>query len=71
MTGPWIDHVLVNLLNCKEYPPIRLVRGSYILVPKLYTYDRSYIFQNGDKCIIFTMPHQEEFTFLGITDCNH
>ncbi|WP_375684869.1 glycerol-3-phosphate dehydrogenase [Bartonella sp. AP1QHHD] len=71
MTGPWIDHVLASILDCKEHPSVRLVRGSHILVPKLYTHDRAYIFQNGDGRIIFAIPYQEEFTLLGTTDCNY
>ncbi len=73
MTGPWINHILADVLNCqdKENPPVRLVRGSHILVPKLYTHDRAYIFQNGDGRIIFSIPYQEEFTLLGTTDCDY
>ncbi|WP_375646123.1 glycerol-3-phosphate dehydrogenase [Bartonella sp. TT29SHDZB] len=71
MTGPWIDRVLSSVLDCKEHTPIRLVRGSHILVPKLYTHDRAYIFQNGDGRIIFAIPYEEEFTLLGTTDCNY
>ncbi|WP_336279238.1 glycerol-3-phosphate dehydrogenase [Bartonella sp. CB175] len=71
MTGPWINHVLTNLLDCKEYSPVRLVRGSHIIVPKLYIHDRAYIFQNGDGRIIFSIPYQEEFTLLGTTDCGY
>ncbi|ETS07320.1 glycerol-3-phosphate dehydrogenase [Bartonella henselae] len=71
MTGPWINHILSNVLDCKENPPVRLVRGSHILVPKLYAHDRAYIFQNGDGRILFSIPYQEEFTLLGTTDCDY
>ncbi|MBX4335708.1 glycerol-3-phosphate dehydrogenase [Bartonella raoultii] len=71
MTGPWINHILVDVLDCKKHPPVRLVRGSHILVPKLYDHDRAYIFQNKDKRIIFSIPYQEEFTLLGTTDCDY
>ncbi|EJF77923.1 Aerobic glycerol-3-phosphate dehydrogenase [Candidatus Bartonella washoeensis] len=71
MTGPWINHILADVLNSKEHPPVRLVKGSHILVPKLYAHDRAYIFQNGDGRIIFSIPYQEEFTLLGTTDCDY
>ncbi|MET3590259.1 glycerol-3-phosphate dehydrogenase [Bartonella silvatica] len=71
MTGPWINHILANILSYKDTPPVRLVRGSHILVPKLYTHDRAYIFQNGDGRIIFSIPYQEDFTLLGTTDCDY
>ncbi|MBB5073034.1 glycerol-3-phosphate dehydrogenase [Bartonella callosciuri] len=71
MTGPWINRILENVLDCKEPPSVRLVKGSHILVPKLYTHDRAYIFQNADGRIIFSIPYQEEFTLLGTTDCDY
>ncbi len=71
MTGPWINHTLENVLDCKEQPPVRLIRGSHILVPKLYVHDRAYIFQNDDGRIIFSIPYQEKFTLLGTTDCDY
>lgn len=71
MTGPWINHILADVLDCKEHPPVRLVKGSHILVPKLYAHNRAYIFQNGDGRIIFSIPYQEEFTLLGTTDCDY
>lgn len=71
MTGPWINHILANVLGYPKHPPVRLVRGSHILVPKLYDHDRAYIFQNGDGRIIFSIPYQEEFTLLGTTDCDY
>lgn len=71
MTGPWINHILANVLDCKENPPVRLVRGSHILVPRLYAHDRAYVFQNSDGRVLFSIPYQEEFTLLGTTDCDH
>ncbi|GAA5094100.1 glycerol-3-phosphate dehydrogenase [Bartonella acomydis] len=71
MTGPWINRILADVLDYKENPPVRLVRGSHILVHKLYTHDRAYIFQNGDGRILFSIPYQEEFTLLGTTDCDY
>lgn len=71
MTGPWINHILTNVLDYNGNPPVRLVKGSHILVPKLYNHDRAYIFQNGDGRIIFSIPYQEKFTLIGTTDCDY
>ncbi|WP_455466829.1 glycerol-3-phosphate dehydrogenase [Bartonella sp. B39] len=71
MTGPWIKNILANVLDCKDNPPLRLVKGSHILIPKLYAHNRAYIFQNGDGRIIFSIPYQEDFTLLGTTDCDY
>ncbi|WP_455480138.1 glycerol-3-phosphate dehydrogenase [Bartonella sp. B23] len=71
MTGPWIKNILANVSDCKDNPSPRLVKGSHILVPKLYAHNRAYIFQNDDKRIIFSIPYQEDFTLLGTTDCDY
>ncbi|EJF90244.1 hypothetical protein ME3_00796 [Bartonella melophagi K-2C] len=71
MAGPWVNHVLSNVLDYKEHSPVRLVKGSHIVVPSLYTHDRAYIFQNNDGRIIFSIPYQEEFTLIGTTDCDY
>ncbi|WP_208431671.1 glycerol-3-phosphate dehydrogenase [Bartonella schoenbuchensis] len=71
MAGPWVNHILSNVLNYKKHSPVRLVKGSHIVVPSLYTHDRAYIFQNNDGRIIFAIPYQEEFTLIGTTDCDY
>ncbi|BBL53361.1 hypothetical protein MF1_06190 [Bartonella quintana] len=67
MMGPWINHLLENVLDWKDIHQYNLSEGSHIWVPKLYAHDRAYVFQNGDGCIIFSIPYQEEFTLLGTT----
>ncbi|MCZ2328300.1 glycerol-3-phosphate dehydrogenase [Bartonella sp. F02] len=71
MTGPWINRILANILDYKDHSPVRLVKGSHIVVPKLYSHNCAYIFQNNDGRIIFSIPYQEEFTLLGTTDCDY
>lgn len=69
--GPWVDQMLDQTrLKQSSKPNVRLVRGSHIIVPKLYEHDRSYIFQNGDGRIIFAIPYEQDFTLLGTTDAD-
>ena len=42
-------------------PPVRLVKGSHIVVRKLFDHDRGYIFQNTDGRIIFAIPYERRF----------
>jgi glycerol-3-phosphate dehydrogenase len=44
------------------------VKGSHIVVPRLYTHDRCYIFQNADGRVCFAIPYQDDFTLVGTTD---
>jgi glycerol-3-phosphate dehydrogenase len=47
---------------------VRLVKGSHIVVPKLFDHDRAYIFQNADRRIVFAIPYERDFTLIGTTD---
>jgi glycerol-3-phosphate dehydrogenase len=48
-----------------------LVKGSHIVVKKLFNHNRAYIFQNADGRITFTIPYQNEFTLIGTTDVDY
>ena len=66
--GPHVARVLHGVLARAEPRRIRLVKGSHIVVPRLYDHDRSYIFQNADGRVCFAIPYQGEFTLIGTTD---
>ena len=38
---------------------LRLIKGSHIVVPKLFEHDHAYIFQNPDGRIIFAIPYEQ------------
>ncbi len=47
---------------------LRLVKGSHIVVPRLFDHACAYLFQNPDQRIIFAIPYEERFTLIGTTD---
>ncbi|HEV7345936.1 MAG TPA: glycerol-3-phosphate dehydrogenase [Devosia sp.] len=67
-SGPWVNQVLAEALSGEEAHHVRLVKGSHIIVRKLYDHDRCYMFQNGDGRIIFAIPYEHDFTLIGTTD---
>ena len=69
--GPWVDRIIQNRLRLNTSDQIRLVRGSHIVVKKLYDHDRAYIFQNADGRIVFAIPYEGAFTLIGTTDRDH
>ena len=69
-TGPWVGIVSETVLRMQGRPPVRLAKGSHIVVRKLFDHDRGYIFQNADKRIVFALPFAEDFTLIGTTDQN-
>ena len=66
--GPWVDQVLRESFGQKDAHHVRLVKGSHIVVRKLFDHDRAYFFQNKDGRIIFAIPYERDFTLIGTTD---
>ena len=50
---------------------IRLVRGSHIVVRKLFDTPQAYFCQNPDGRIFFAIPFEDDFTLIGTTDADH
>lgn len=69
--GPWVENVLAVGAGVNAKAKVRLVQGSHIVVPRLYTHDRAYIFQNADGRIVFAIPYQDDFTLIGTTDIDY
>ncbi|MFL6550521.1 MAG: glycerol-3-phosphate dehydrogenase [Povalibacter sp.] len=67
-TGPWVEDVLHRLPGIHNRAQIRLVKGSHILVPRLYDGDHAFLLQNPDGRVIFTIPYEQKFTLIGTTD---
>lgn len=69
--GPWAERFLRDQAQQANVKALRLVKGSHIVVPKLFDHDHAYIFQNPDKRIIFVQPYEDDFTLIGTTDVEH
>jgi glycerol-3-phosphate dehydrogenase len=65
--GPWVDRVLRTLGRAHEGARIRLVKGSHIVVPRLYEGEHAFILQNPDGRVVFAIPYQG-LTLIGTTD---
>ena len=50
---------------------MRLVRGSHIVVRKLFDHNYAYFFQLPDGRIFFAIPYEQDFTLIGTTDVDH
>ena len=71
--GPWAESFLRQTARpvrggALATRHLRLVKGSHIVVPRIFTHDHAYIFQNPDKRIIFAIPYQGDYTLIGTTD---
>ena len=47
---------------------LRLVKGSHIVVPRLYDGDQAYLLQNDDRRIVFVMPFERDWSLVGTTE---
>jgi glycerol-3-phosphate dehydrogenase len=66
--GPWVKRVLNENLNQPSSDAVRLVRGSHMVVPKLYEGDHAFILQNDDRRVVFMIPYGDLHTLVGTTD---
>jgi glycerol-3-phosphate dehydrogenase len=69
--GPWAALFLGAQAHLPHVKSLRLVKGSHIVVPRIFEHDHAYIFQNPDKRIIFAIPYEQDFTLIGTTDVEH
>lgn len=66
--GPWVKEVLNERIGQPSADAVRLVRGSHIVVPRLYEGEHAFILQNDDRRVVFVIPYEERFTLIGTTD---
>lgn len=67
--GPWVRNVGTGLTgNPNEDVPLRLVKGSHIVVPRISGANDAYLCQNADGRVVFAIPYEERFTLIGTTE---
>ncbi len=66
--GPWAAEVLSDVIRLDAGKKLRLVRGSHIIVPRIYEGEQCYVLQNEDRRIIFVMPYEMSYTLIGTTE---
>jgi glycerol-3-phosphate dehydrogenase len=67
-TGPWVDRFLDDATPVRALRHPRLVKGSHIVVPRLFAHEFAYLFQAPDRRIVFAIPFEREFTLIGTTE---
>ena len=70
-TGPWVTRFIDEAADSLTARALRLVKGSHIVVRRLYDHAYAYIFQNPDRRIVFAIPYEDEFTLIGTTDVDY
>jgi glycerol-3-phosphate dehydrogenase len=70
-SGPWVSDFVGSATPVRAAHQVRLVKGSHIVVPRLFAHRFAYIFQNEDRRIVFAIPYEHDFTLLGTTDVDY
>jgi glycerol-3-phosphate dehydrogenase len=68
--GPWIGEVADTVIRKPLKEPVRLIKGSHIVVRRRFDHQSGYIFQSTDGRVVFALPFAEDFTLIGTTDEN-
>jgi len=66
--GPWVSRVLGEATHHRPEHDVQLVKGSHIVVPRLFDHEFAYIFQHTDGRVVFAIPYEGDFTLIGTTD---
>lgn len=65
--GPWVEDIL-RATGGQRHRSLRLVKGSHIIVRRLYDGPQAYTLQNADGRVVFAIPYEDDFTLIGTTD---
>ncbi|WP_244517399.1 glycerol-3-phosphate dehydrogenase [Janthinobacterium sp. YR213] len=69
--GPWTAEFLQQAAPGGQGRHLRLIKGSHIVVKRLFEHDHAYIFQHPDGRIVFAIPYEHDFTLIGTTDLDY
>jgi len=70
-TGPWVDRFLDEATPVRAGHHPRQVKGSHIVVPRLFGHEFAYIFQGDDGRIVFAIPYEGDYTLIGTTEVDY
>ncbi len=66
--GPWVGSLYETLQQKPAPYDLRLVKGSHIVVPKLYDGDNAFLLQHHDGRIVFVIPYLKQYSLIGTTE---
>jgi len=67
-TGPWVARFLDEASPVRAGHHPRMIKGSHIVVPRIYDHEYAYIFQAPDGRFVFTLPFAGDYTLVGTTE---
>jgi glycerol-3-phosphate dehydrogenase len=68
--GPWAGS-FPHAVGAGPAHALRLVKGSHIVVPRLFDGDQAFLLQQPDGRVVFALPYEGAFTLVGTTDVDY
>jgi glycerol-3-phosphate dehydrogenase len=69
--GPWVARFLAEHTDRARPARVRLVKGSHIIVPRLYDHDHPYVLQHRDGRVVFVIPYESRYALIGTTEVDY
>ncbi|HMM55246.1 MAG TPA: glycerol-3-phosphate dehydrogenase [Candidatus Desulfobacillus sp.] len=66
--GPWAAELREALTGGAKKDALRLVKGSHLVLPRLYAGEHAYLLQGRDGRVVFVIPFEEDFSLVGTTE---
>lgn len=66
--GPWIAEVADRVIRQPLPAPVRLIKGSHLVVNRRFEHDNGYVLQAADGRVVFVLPFAQDYTLIGTTD---
>ncbi|HEX2479949.1 MAG TPA: glycerol-3-phosphate dehydrogenase [Geminicoccaceae bacterium] len=70
-TGPWVARFLAERTEVAKPGRMRLVKGSHIIVPRLYHHGDAYTLQHRDGRVVFVLPYEGRYSLIGTTEVDY
>ena len=69
--GPWVGRFLAEQTDAATPGRLRLVKGSHLIVPRLFDHNHAYVLQHRDGRVVFVMPYEGRFSLIGTTEVDY
>ena len=69
--GPWAARFLTEQTDVARPGRIRLVKGSHLIVPRLFDHQHAYVLRHRDGRLVFVMPYERRFSLIGTTEVDY
>lgn len=70
-SGPWVSKTLHLSGSDIGKHKVRWVKGSHIIVPRLYQGDHAYLLQSDNNNVVFVWPYEKRFSLIGTTNIEY